>query len=99
MIMRRVLVVALSLAAAPLALAADFLSTETLEVVKVAGPLAPDPAAPFWDSAPVATALAGPQHTIRLHDRRANDAVDRATARTIRVRAATDGLKSPPIGV
>ncbi len=91
MIMRRVLVVALSLAAAPLALAADFLSAETLEVVKVAGPLVPDPAAPFWDSAPVATILAGPQHTIRLHDRQANDAVDRATARTIRVRAATDG--------
>lgn len=88
--MRRILVAALALAAA-LPAAADFLSSESLEVVKVAGPLAADPAAPYWDAAPVATVPAAPQRTIRLNDREANRALDEATLRTVRVRAATDG--------
>ena len=88
--MRRILAAALALAVAVPA-AADFLSSETLEVAKVAGPLAADPVAPFWDAAPVATVPAAPQHTIRLNDREANQALDQAKLRTVRVRAATDG--------
>jgi DMSO reductase family type II enzyme heme b subunit len=90
--MRRILAAALGLAAvAAPAAAADFLSSETLEVAKVAGPLAADPGASFWDAAPVATVPAAPQHTIRLNDREANQALEKATRRTVRVRAATDG--------
>jgi len=88
--MARILAAVLLLAAAP-APAADFLASETLEVVKVTGPLSPDPAAPFWEGAPVAAVPAAPQHTIRLNDRQANQALDAATVRTIQVRAATDG--------
>ena len=89
--MRRILAAALALAVAGPATAADFLSSETLEVAKVAGPLAADPGASFWDAAPVATVPAAPQHTIRLNDREANQALEKATRRTVRVRAATDG--------
>ena len=89
--MRRILAVALALAVAVPAAAADFLSSETLEVAKVAGPVVADPAAPFWDAAPAIAVPAAPQHTIRLNDRQANQSLDRATLRTVRVRAATDG--------
>ncbi len=89
--MRRILAAVLALAATVPAEAADFLSSETLEVAKVPGPLAADPAAPFWDAAPVVTVPAAPQHTIRLNDREANQALERATLRTVRVRAVTDG--------
>ena len=88
--MPRILAALLLLAAAPAA-AADFLSSETLEVVKVAGPLSADPTAPYWETAPVVAVLAAPQHTIRLNDRQANQALETATLRTIQVRAATDG--------
>jgi complex iron-sulfur molybdoenzyme family reductase subunit gamma len=91
MILRRVLPAVLLLAAAVPAAAADFLSAETLEVAKVPGPLAADPSAPFWDSVPVAVVAAAPQHTIRLNDRQANEALEKATLRSVRVRAATDG--------
>jgi complex iron-sulfur molybdoenzyme family reductase subunit gamma len=89
--MRRILAAALMLAAASSAHAADFLSSETLEVAKLPGPLVADPAAPFWESVPVGTVVAAPQHTIRLNDRQANEALDVATFRTVQVRAATDG--------
>jgi len=89
--MPRILVIVLALAAAAPARSADFLSTETLEVAKVAGPLAADPAAPFWEAAPVVTVPAGPQRTIRLNDRQANAALEKATPGTVLVRAATDG--------
>ncbi len=89
--MRRILPAALAVAVAIPVGAADFLAAETLEVAKVSGPLAADPAARFWDAAPVAVVRAAPQHTIRLNDRQANLALEKAALRTVRVRAVTDG--------
>ncbi|HET8723593.1 MAG TPA: ethylbenzene dehydrogenase-related protein [Anaeromyxobacteraceae bacterium] len=89
--MRALLAAVLLLPAALPARAGDFLSTQTLEVARVAGPVPSDPADAAWDALPVLPVAAAPQHTIRLNDRRANAALDGAGNRTVRVRAATDG--------
>jgi complex iron-sulfur molybdoenzyme family reductase subunit gamma len=80
------------LALAPAARGGDaFLDGETVEVRELPGPLPADPAAPVWDGLPARTLLAAPQRTIRLHDRRANEALAAAAPRAVRVRAASDG--------
>ena len=83
----------LALAAAPLARAAeeDPLARDTVRVKEVPGPLAADPAAPFWSGAPPLEVTLSPQRTIRLHDREANAALQRPGPRAVRVRAASDG--------
>jgi complex iron-sulfur molybdoenzyme family reductase subunit gamma len=88
----RALALAASLAALPAA-AADpaFLASETVPVAEVPAPIPADAAAPLWDSIPAASLTAAPQRTVRLHDRRANRALEEARARAVRVRAATDG--------
>jgi len=67
------------------------LAAETLEAVEVAAPLPSDPAAPLWDSLPAMAVVAAPQVTIRLNDRRANEALAKETNHAVRIRAATDG--------
>ena len=92
--MRALALVVLAAAALPLAppaRAADPLASETVEVRPVKGPLPADAAASLWDGLPAATATAAPQHTIRLHDRLANEALAGAGAHPVRLRAATDG--------
>ncbi len=87
------LVLASAALALPRAGAADFLASETVEVRAVKGPLPADAAAPLWDGLPAATETAAPQHTVRLHDRRANELLAGAGAHPVRVRAATDGAE------
>lgn len=87
---------ALVLSAAGLALpaaprAADALASETVEVWQVKGPLPADAAAPLWDGLPALAAIAAPQRTVRLHDRRANEALAGAGSHAVTLRAATDG--------
>ncbi len=82
-----------ALALPPAARAADPLATETVEVRQVKGPLPADAAAPLWDGLPAQAALAAPQRTIRLHDRRANEALAGAGAHPVTLRAATDGTE------
>ncbi len=90
--MRALLVVSLAaLAPAAAARAADPLAPETVEVRQVKGPLPADAAAPLWDGLPAQTALAAPQRTLRLQDRRANEALAGAGAHPVTLRAATDG--------
>ena len=88
----RALVLA-ALAAFPLATAraSDPLAAETVEVRQVPGPLPADGAAPLWDGLPATAALAAPQRTVRLPDRRANEALASAGAHPVTLRAATDG--------
>src|SRR5512141_781768 len=69
----------------------DLLAADTVTAKEVAGPLAADPGAAFWSAAPAREVLLAPQRTVRLHDRRANEALDRAAPRRVQVRAATDG--------
>lgn len=72
--------------------AGDPLSTETVLVKDVPGPLAPDAASPSWDALPALEVAVGPQASVRLNDRRANAALDAARGpRAVKVRAATDG--------
>jgi DMSO reductase family type II enzyme heme b subunit len=88
-----VIVAALGLASAPRARGAeDPLARDTVEVKEVKGPLAADPAAPFWSAtAPVEVGVAS-QRTVRLHDKRANAALDAPGGPgAVTVRAATDG--------
>jgi len=88
----RALALAAALLLAPSARASEaFLAAETLEVRQVEGPLPADAAAALWDTLPAATATAAPQRTVRLHDRRANEALAAAGTRPLRLRAATDG--------
>ncbi len=83
---------ALLLAAGPGARAADdLLAADTVEVAAVRGPLSADPAAPHWEAARPREVTVLPQRTVRLHDRRANEALAAASPRAVRVRAATDG--------
>jgi DMSO reductase family type II enzyme heme b subunit len=87
--------IALAALLAPLAPRADgpeeLLAAETVTAKEVPGPLAADPAAGFWSSAAPRGVVLEPQRTIRLHDRRANEALERAAPRRAQVRAATDG--------
>ena len=79
-------------AAAPARAAAPgVLAAETVLVKEVPAPLPSDPAAALWDSLPATTMVAAPQVTIRLNDRKANEALAKAANRPVRVRAATDG--------
>jgi complex iron-sulfur molybdoenzyme family reductase subunit gamma len=90
----RALALAALLTATPAAVRAadaDPLAAETLAVKDVPGPLAADPAAPFWDAQPALDVLAAPQRTVRLHDARANQALAAAGPLAVKVRAATDG--------
>jgi len=83
---------AATLLLAPAARAGEaFLASETVEAREVPGPLPADPAAAFWDGLPAAAAEAAPQRTVRLHDRRANEALVSARPRPVRLRAAFDG--------
>lgn len=84
---------AAALAAAALAAApADAaLAAETVLVGTLPAPLPMDPDAAAWAALPALEVLAAPQRTIRLHDRAANAALDKAGPRTLKVRAATDG--------
>jgi complex iron-sulfur molybdoenzyme family reductase subunit gamma len=68
-----------------------FLAAEAVPVKELPGPLPADPAAPVWDGIPAASLTAAPQRTIRLHDRRANQALAAAPNRAVAVRAASDG--------
>jgi complex iron-sulfur molybdoenzyme family reductase subunit gamma len=69
----------------------DLLAPDTVSVAAVQGPLAADPAAPYWDAAPPRAVTVLPQRTVRLPDRRANEALAAAAPRTVTVRAAVDG--------
>lgn len=88
----RLAALAVLLAAAPGARAADdLLAADTVEVAAVRGPLSADPAAPHWQAARPRTVAVLPQRTLRLHDRKANEALAAASPRAVSVRAATDG--------
>ncbi len=95
--MRRVsiAVAALFLASAPRARGAeDPLAGDTVQVKEVPGPIAADPAAPFWSAAAPLDVSLSPQRTVRLPDRDANAALDAAgPPRAVRVRAAVDGTR------
>ncbi len=79
-------------AAAPAAHAAeDLLAADTLQAQEVPGPLSADPAAPFWERAAALEVTVLPQRSVRLHDRKANQGLDAAPQRRVKVRAAVDG--------
>ncbi len=67
------------------------LAAETVAVAEVPAPIAADPAAAIWERIPALAVPVAPQRTIRLHDKKANEALATAATRTIAVRAATDG--------
>lgn len=82
----------LLLAAAPGARAAeDLLARDTVLAKQVQGPLAADPAAAVWEALPALEVQVVPQRTVRLHDKKANEALAAAGPRTVTVRAAVDG--------
>jgi complex iron-sulfur molybdoenzyme family reductase subunit gamma len=84
----------LAVLALPLAAAAsDPLAAGTVQVARVPGPLAPDPAAPFWSGAAPLRIGVSPQRTVSLHDRKANEALAAAGPRAVTVRAAEDGTR------
>jgi complex iron-sulfur molybdoenzyme family reductase subunit gamma len=88
----RLATLALLLAAAPAARAAeDPLAADTVQAKEVPGPLSADPSAPFWDAVAAREVVALPQRSLRLHDRKANQGLDAAPARGVKVRAAVDG--------
>ncbi len=68
-----------------------FLASEAVEAGEVPGPLPADPADALWDGLPALPALAAPQRTVHLNDRRANEALAAARPRPVRLRAAFDG--------
>lgn len=68
-----------------------FLASETVEAREVPGPLPADPGDALWDRLPAAAVAAAPQRTVRLNDRRANQALAAAGPRSARLRAAFDG--------
>ena len=91
---RAALATALLLAAAARADApgdAAFLASEAVEAREVPGPLPADAADAFWDRLPATPVAAAPQRTLRLNDRRANEALAAAGPRALSVRAAFDG--------
>jgi complex iron-sulfur molybdoenzyme family reductase subunit gamma len=89
---RRHATLALLLAASPAARAAeDPLAADTVEVAPVPGPLSADPGAAYWGAAPPREVAVLPQRTVRLHDRKANEALAAAGPRTVSVRAVADG--------
>jgi DMSO reductase family type II enzyme heme b subunit len=90
--MRALPVVSLALLLAGLPARADFLSTETLAVERLA-PLPGDPDDARWGAVPALQVVAAPQRSIQLNDRRANAALADAGNRVVTVRAATDGAE------
>ena len=88
----RALVAALLLVLAPAARAGeDPLASETVAVKAVPAPVPADPAAAIWKDAPGLSVPLAPQRSIRLHDRKANEALAAAGLRSATVRAVTDG--------
>lgn len=89
----RLALLALLLAALPVGARPDDdpLAADTVRVERVPGPLAADPAAPFWSGVPQLRVTVLPQRTVRLHDRKANEALAAAAPRGVSVRAAVDG--------
>jgi len=85
------LATALLLAPAAPAATEAFLAAEAVVVRDLPPPLPEDSAAPAWEAIAPAEVLAAPQRTLRLHDRRANAALEGQGARRLLVRAATDG--------
>lgn len=76
---------------APAAAGADPLASQTLPVKEVRSPVPSDPAHALWRDLPGLEVALGPQRSIRLHDRKANEALAGASLRSATVRAATDG--------
>ncbi|HZY05458.1 MAG TPA: ethylbenzene dehydrogenase-related protein [Anaeromyxobacteraceae bacterium] len=67
-----------------------FLASEAIQAREVAGPLPADPGDAFWSGLPAVQVAAVPQRTLRLNDRRANEALAAAGPRSLSVRAAHD---------
>jgi DMSO reductase family type II enzyme heme b subunit len=79
-------------ARAPATPAAEaFLAAESVPVRALPAPLPEEASAPAWEGVPATAVLAAPQRTIRLHDQRANRALEGEGARQLLVRAVTDG--------
>ena len=70
-----------------------FLARETVEVRTVKGPLPADPADALWAGLPATIVQAAPQRSVRLHDRRANEALAR---RDRRIEVFQRILAAPP---
>jgi DMSO reductase family type II enzyme heme b subunit len=88
----RVLLLVVVLGAAAAARAGgDLLAADTVRAKAVTGPLSADPASTIWDAIAALPVTASPQRTVRLHDRKANAALDAAQPRTVGVRAAVNG--------
>jgi DMSO reductase family type II enzyme heme b subunit len=80
------------LAASPAARAGeDLLAADTVRAQAVVGPISADPQAPMWDATSPLAVTVSPQRTVRLHDRKANAALEAAAPRTVSVRAAVNG--------
>lgn len=67
------------------------LASETLAVKEVRSPVPADPGDAIWGELPGLDLPLAPQRSIRLHDRKANEALAAALLRAATVRAATDG--------
>ncbi|HEU4385541.1 MAG TPA: c-type cytochrome [Anaeromyxobacteraceae bacterium] len=90
--MSAALLAALLLASGARAAPADaFLASEAVAAREVQGPLPADPSDAFWEAIPATEMAAAPQRTLRLNDRRANEAMAAAGPRKLSVRAAFDG--------
>lgn len=85
------LLLVVALAAAPAARAAqDPLAADTVRAKVVSGALSADPLSPTWDGIAAVAVTVSPQRTVRLHDRKANAALEAAGPRTVAVRAAAN---------
>jgi complex iron-sulfur molybdoenzyme family reductase subunit gamma len=90
--MRAPAVAALLLALAPDSRASEeLLASETVAVKAVPAPVPADPAAAIWQETPGLAVVLAPQRSIRLHDRKANEALAAAGPRSATVRAVSDG--------
>ncbi|HEY6002672.1 MAG TPA: c-type cytochrome [Anaeromyxobacter sp.] len=84
----RMLLLAVLAAASAARAGGDPLAADTVRAKAVPGPISADPRSPMWDAiAPLAVTVS-PQRSVRLHDRKANEALDAAGPRTVSVRAA-----------
>ena len=83
------LLLLLALASAPAAQAGeDPLAGDTARARALPGPLSADPLSPMWNEISPLAVTVSPQRTVRLHDRKANAALDAAGPRAVSVRAA-----------